>query len=469
MKRFFTLIIIAIFFSIEAAPLHAQQYNYESVLIGKRTRRWMVYLPADYNQNIQYPLYINMHGFTSNGNQQMTYSNFNNIADEKGAIVVYPNGVDKRWNSGVTFGIETDIDDVAFLSMLIDRMILLYNADPNKVYSTGFSAGGFMSYRLACERANRIAAIAPVVGSVNNSIIETCTPARPFPIVAFNGTSDALTSYGGIPGNFPSIKEVMTFWSEKNGCDMIPDSTDLPNINKGDLCTVTKIEYKNCTDDVEQILFRINGGGHTWPGSNIPGVGSTNQDIVASEEIWKFCNQYTIPEVYRCGAPQNLSADLITGNTYQFSWEEQDGVEFYSFALIDAENNILFTDSLNDNYLNIELTDPELYRWSVSSQCNSGYVAWASTETVIAVPTLVKNTTAARLTIYPNPAQSWVNITNSFTTSTPNLVLFDAYGKTHAISLMITGQDISLDISNLSAGTYFIQMDQMNGSFIKLP
>src|SRR5690554_3479692 len=118
--KIFTFIVISCLLYIDIVALHAQQYIYESEVIGKRTRRWMVYLPADYDQNIQYPLYINMHGFTSNGNQQKTYSGFNEIADKKGAIVVYPNGVDKRWNSGITFGIETDIDDVAFLSMLID-------------------------------------------------------------------------------------------------------------------------------------------------------------------------------------------------------------------------------------------------------------------------------------------------------------------------------------------------------------
>lgn len=467
--KIFTFIVISCLLYIDIVALHAQQYIYESEVIGKRTRRWMVYLPADYDQNIQYPLYINMHGFTSNGNQQKTYSNFNNIADEKGAIVVYPNGVDKRWNSGVTFGIETDIDDVAFLSMLIDRMILLYNADPNKVYSTGFSAGGFMSYRLACERANRIAAIAPVVGSINNSVLATCTPARPFPIVAFNGTSDALTSYGGIPGNFPSIKEVMTFWSEKNGCDMIPDSTDLPNINTTDLCTVTKIEYQNCADGVEQILFRINGGGHTWPGSDIPGLGSTNQDISANEEIWKFCNQYTIPEAYRCGAPQNLSIDLSTDNIHQFSWEEQDGVAFYSIALIDAENNILFIDSLIDNHLNIELINPELYHWSVASQCSSGYVAWAAKQAVKPMPTRIKNSSKSSLSIYPNPAQNKINISNAPHLSISAWVLFDASGKEYTITPTSNGQDISIDISELPFGIYYISTNHHIGSFIKLP
>lgn len=410
-----------------------------------------------------------MHGFTSNGNQQLTYSKFNTIADERGAIVVYPNGVDKRWNSGITFGIETDIDDVAFLSMLIDRMVLLYNADPTRVYSMGYSAGGFMSYRMACERTNRIAAIGPVGASITNSTFETCDPARPFPIIAFNGTNDALTSYNGMAGNFPSIKDVMEFWSEKNGCNEIPDSTDLPNINVGDLCTVTKIEYKNCSDNVEQVLFRINSGGHTWPGTSVPGVGSTNQDISANEEIWNFCSQYVVPEAYRCEAPQNLEAILTTNNTYVFNWEEQEGTEFYNFALIDAENNIVFTDSITGNQFNIELTDPSLYRWSVASSCNTGYIAWAKAQTVESIPTSIKNKSADRLSIYPNPAQNEINISNHSSLNTRSLVVFDSYGRIQKSNVDMNSQNISIDISNLSAGAYFIQMDNYSGSFIKLP
>jgi len=469
--KLFTVLITVLLFSFQFNPVQAQQDINESVVIGKVTRRWIVHLPTNYNPNTQYPLFINMHGFTSNGNQQMSYSGFNEIANEKGAIAVYPNGVDKRWNSGINFGIESDIDDVGFLSMLIDRMILLYNADPIKVYSIGYSAGGFMSYRMACERANRIAAIGPVVASITNSTYETCVPARPFPIIAFNGTSDALTSFGGIAGNFPAIKDIMAFWSQKNGCDINPDTTAVPNTNTTDLCTATKIEYKNCSDGVQQILYRINGGGHTWPGSTFPGVGSTNKDISANQEIWDFCSQYVVPEIYRCESPQNLSAvaSSETETTYNFSWDQQVGTPFYNFALIDTANNIVFTDSLSVNQLNVEISDPSLYRWSVASRCNSGYVSWAKAQAVEAVPTSIKNKISALLSIYPNPAQNTINISNNSSINAKDLVIFDTYGRVQKANISANNQQISLDISNLTAGAYFIQMGNSSGSFIKLP
>ena len=234
--KFFTILITTLILSFQSIPLQAQVNFEETVDISKRTRRWIVHLPTNYNPETQYPLYINMHGFTANGNQQLNYSKFNDIADERGAIVIYPSGLDKRWNSGINFGIESDIDDVGFLSMLIDRMVLLYNADPIRVYSIGYSAGGFMSYRMACERANRIAAIGPIVASITNSTYETCVPARAFPIIAFNSTSDLVTSFSGMPGNFPSINDVMVFWADKNGCDVNADTTEVPNTVANDLC-----------------------------------------------------------------------------------------------------------------------------------------------------------------------------------------------------------------------------------------
>lgn len=467
--KIFTLIITILIFSFQALPLKAQQNINEKVVIGKKTRRWIVHLPTNYDSNVQYPLYINMHGFTSNGSQQSTYSGFNAIADERGAIVVYPDGVDKRWNSGVTFGVESDIDDVGFLMMLVDRMELLYNADPTRVYSIGYSAGGFMSYRLACERANRIAAIGPVVGSVNNSLLETCVPVRAFPIIAFNGTADALTSFGGIAGQFPSIRAVMEFWREKNGCDVEPDSTDVPNIVTNDLCTATKIEFKNCSDGVQQILYRINNGGHTWPGSSLPGVGSTNQDISANEEIWNFCSQYVVPEIYRCESPKNLEATISTANTYSFNWNEQSGVEFYNFALIDSANNIVFTDSLSTNEISIELTNPASYRWSVSSKCNSGYVAWAKAQSVESVPTSIRNKSTERLNIYPNPTQNTINISSNLKLNTESIIIFDSFGRVQKADIIQNNQNIHLDISHLASGAYFIQMENLSGSFIKLP
>lgn len=463
-------ILITLLLSFDSTYLKAQDINIsESSIIGQNIRRWIVHLPTNYNPETQYPLYINMHGFTSNGNQQSSYSRFNLTANEKGAIVVYPDGVAKRWNSGINFGIESNVDDVEFLSILIDRMVLIYNADPIKVYSIGFSAGGFMSYRMACERTNRIAAIGPIGSSITNSTFESCVPARPFPIIAFNGTSDGVTSFAGMAGNFPSVPRVMEFWREKNGCDIPADTTEVPNTVFGDLCTATKIEQKNCDDGVQQILYRINNGGHTWPGTNLPGVGSTNQDISANEEIWKFCSQFVIPIAYRCESPQNLSANLSSENTYVFNWNQQEGINSYNFALIDSANNIVFTDSLSDNQINIELTDPSQYRWSVSANCNSGYVAWAKVQTVESVPTSIKNKISASLSIYPNPAQNSINISNNSALNTNNILVFDTYGRIQKTNIVINNQNISLDISNLSAGAYFIQLDNLSGSFIKLP
>jgi polyhydroxybutyrate depolymerase len=126
-------------------------------------RSYIVHLPTGYVASTQYPLVINMHGYTSTAAQQQAYSQMDVVADTGKFIVVYPDGVNNAWNAG--FGTNPTIDDVGFLSTLIDTMKAKFSVDALKVYSCGLSNGGFMSFRLACELENKIAAIAPVAGA----------------------------------------------------------------------------------------------------------------------------------------------------------------------------------------------------------------------------------------------------------------------------------------------------------------
>lgn len=464
-------ILLWLILSLSFFQLNAQQTFPERFVFDRRIRNWIVHLPKDYDNTKQYPLFVNMHGFTSNGNQQMSYSAFNDLSDEKGCIVVYPDGINKRWNSGETFGIETNVDDAGFIARLIDRMILVYNADPNRIYSTGYSAGGFMSYKMACERTNRVAAIAPVVGSVNNSTYAVCSPLRPIPIIAFNGTEDALTAYNGFTGQFPSIAEIMEFWRNKNSCDITPDTTNLPNINTTDKTTVSKIEFKNCAEGVQQILMRVNGGGHTWPGSDLPGVGNTTKDISANQEMWNFCTQFTIPENVRCAAPSNLNAlpSSGPGSVFFFTWDEVADAEFYTFALINEKDSIVFTDSLKTTGFSSEVPTPTNYRWSVSSQCKSGYVAWSEVQLVEPTTTGILNKNDIRLNIFPNPTNHNIRISGLKGYSVIPVQVLDIQGRICKTLMITSSLNVEIDISALASGTYFINAGNATGSFVKMP
>jgi poly(3-hydroxybutyrate) depolymerase len=231
-------------------------------------RSFIVHKPAGVTSPA---LVINMHGMGSYASQQMMYSRFNTIADREKFIVVYPNGVDSLWDlSGNR--------DVIFISALIDTMNARYGIDLNRVHSTGMSMGSFMSHRLACALADRIASIGSVAGlnasNPNNS-------SRPFPVLHIHGDADAVVVYS-------RVAATITGWVKRNQCPEIPVITDpYPASNPNSV--VKKEYYGPGLDSSEVILLTVKGGGHTWPGFN------TNDDINASEEIWNFFKKHPMP------------------------------------------------------------------------------------------------------------------------------------------------------------------------------
>lgn len=244
-------------------------------------RTYRVYVPDGINRESASPMVINMHGLGSNAIEQQFYSQFDKVADTSGAIIVYPNGVNNQWNIYSDNG----INDVGFISALIDTMATNYDLDLNRVYATGMSMGGFMSHRLACQLNNKIAAIGAVAGTLAYPF---CAPERAVPVCHIHGTADSTVFYLLVP-------VTIDFWTGNNVC---ADSVvvDLPDIDTTDQSTVTLTTYPQCDDDVEVLLYTINNGGHTWPGASIDIGGNTNQDIHASAEIWKFFLKYTLPD-----------------------------------------------------------------------------------------------------------------------------------------------------------------------------
>ena len=236
------------------------------------------------------PLVFNLHGFGSNAFQQEAYAQMNPVADTAGFFVCYPNGVSAAWNVGWAFG--STADDVGFIGALIDTIAAQYDIDPERVYACGMSNGGFMSYRLACELNDRIAAVASVTGSMVPAYIGDCTPGKPVPVLEIHGTDDATVPYGGQPQLAVSIEELLTFWNTNNSCDADATIEELPNSNTTDQSTVTFIQSGGCAERGDVWHYRINGGAHTWPGSPFA-IGVTNQDINGSVEIWHFFRRYT--------------------------------------------------------------------------------------------------------------------------------------------------------------------------------
>ena len=285
--------ILITFFCLPLLTLAQQTIN-ASINHGGITRDYILYVPPSYSAVTEVPLVFNFHGYTSNATEQMYYGDFRTIADTEGFIIVHPEGT--LDNSGVThwnvgWGGST-VNDINFTSTLIDSIASEYSINLDRVYSTGMSNGGFMSYQLACELSDRIAAIASVTGSMNLGWFNSCNPSHPMPVMEIHGTLDPTVSYNASIFT-ESIPNIMDFWVNFNNCNNTAIVTNIPNANTADGCTAEHQIWENWSNGVAVEHYKIIDGEHSWPGALFPN-GVTNQDINAAEKIWEFFNKYDI-------------------------------------------------------------------------------------------------------------------------------------------------------------------------------
>jgi len=266
----------------------------DSIYSGSIYRTYRFYRPLSYTGTQAYPLVINLHGYTSTSFAQQYYGNFMPIADTAKFLIVHPQGTkdgsnQPYWNAGIS---PTAVNDLQFISQLIDSLKTIYNIDPNSIYSTGMSNGGFMSNFLACNLSNKIAAIAGVTGTMFTTVSPTCNPGRPVPVMHIHGTADPTVPYNGGTGTI-AVDSLMKFWRIKNNTNSVPTTSAVPNINTTDGCTADHFLWSGGTSGSTNELYRVNGGAHTWPGATII-TGVTNQDFNASVEIWRFFRKYKL-------------------------------------------------------------------------------------------------------------------------------------------------------------------------------
>jgi polyhydroxybutyrate depolymerase len=255
------------------------------------------------------PLLIVLHGAggTGQGMVSLTFGGFNTLADNKKVIVVYPDGIANQWNDGregnFTVVNREEIDDVGFISALIDHLSQKHKIDSNRIYVTGISNGAMMSYRLACELSNKIAAVAPICGAMPLDSVSQCSPARPISVLVISGTEDRLVPWDGGSviggrGQILSVPDSVKYWVTHNQCSATPVITMEADTDPQDGTRVRKEVYGQGKDGTEVILYAIEGGGHTWPGGlqYLPEavIGRTSRDIDANTVIWDFLKKHSL-------------------------------------------------------------------------------------------------------------------------------------------------------------------------------
>ena len=272
------------------------------------TREYFLYVPEGYTETTVWPLVINFHGRGSDSFEQMVYSSFNSLADEHKFIIAYPQGLvanvggvtATHWNANF----DTGVDDIGFVNAMLDEIYDNFNFELTQVYAIGMSNGGFMSYTLACDMSDHIAAIASVTGGMSGPSISSCNPQRAVPIMEIHGTADEVVPYLGLDGLPPTVPDVVEFWVNNNGCDQVDFiQEDLPDLVESDSTTVALQHYNLCDQSSEVLFYTIDNGGHTWPGAfAVPALGYTNMDIDASVLIWDFLKGHTHPNPSKPGS-----------------------------------------------------------------------------------------------------------------------------------------------------------------------
>lgn len=289
----------------------------DSIISGSIYRKFRLYVPTSYNSSQAVPLLFNLHGYTSNATQQQLYGNFMPIADTANFIMVLPEGTAPAGSQYFNAGFGPGVNDVLFMSDLIDSLKLNYNINNNAIYSCGMSNGGIMSYYLACNLPNRFAAIASVTGSMLNSWF-TSSPNRAFPVMEIHGTNDATVPYIG-SSTFAHIDSVVKKWVLNNNCNISPATFSVPNTVTTDGATAINFKYTGGTNAADVELYRINNGAHTWPGAPIA-IGVTCMDFNASVEIWRFFRRYKL-NMFVTAVPENkndLSINVFPNPANEF-------------------------------------------------------------------------------------------------------------------------------------------------------
>jgi polyhydroxybutyrate depolymerase len=279
--------------------------------VGGLDRTYRVHLPRDTSHAL--PLVVALHGGSWQGPKMELVSELDVTADRHGFIVVYPDAVyspkpvERQWadGRGTTKASHDGVDDVAFIAALIDKLSADYKIDPARVYATGISNGGFMSYKLACDLGDRIAAIAPVSATMPQAEAPTCKPARPLAVLDIHGTADPLVPYGGgevqggSGGAILSVADTIKMWAAIDGCDAKPATSDVPDRDPRDGMRTHRDVYAHCKSGTDLVLYTVDGGGHTWPGGgrmDAKVVGPTTRDFDASEAIWDFFAAHRLPQ-----------------------------------------------------------------------------------------------------------------------------------------------------------------------------
>lgn len=266
--------------------------NALSITVGELKRSYILHIPPGYDGSKRTPLVVMLHGTGGSGEEIAATSGMSAIADKENFIAAYPQayGEADHWNFGFDVLYKNLPDDIAFIRTLMDHLQSGLLIDSKRIYISGFSEGGFLTYALAAELSDRVAAIAVAEAAIgvkqpDGSILMIKQPAHPLPLIAFHGKADATVSYlgGGKGGDWLSVNDSIAFWVKRDGCAVSPQQTTSHRGN------IVEADYHGCTSGTEVVLYTIVNGEHRWPTQEGPA------QLSATDLVWAFFARHPKP------------------------------------------------------------------------------------------------------------------------------------------------------------------------------
>ena len=271
-----------------------------TIQVADMKRSYILHLPAHLDPRKPAPLVLVFHGGGGHAWNMPRFTGFDQLSDQAGFIVAYPESVNGHWNDGRNL---SPADDVAFIRELIAELQRSHPVDPKHVYAAGISNGGFFSNRLACELAGKIAAIASVAATMPEPLAPACKPSQPVSVMYMHGTKDPLVPIDGGPvagthGTCISLADAAQFWRRADHTSDSPAEEDLP-VREDDGTGVHRQVWKGGRQGTEVVVYTVKNGGHTWPGGMqyLPPliVGKVTHQMDATPVIWEFFSRHRLP------------------------------------------------------------------------------------------------------------------------------------------------------------------------------
>ncbi len=316
-KLYLLLSLIVLLFPGQAVcDPHPTRSKQEELIVGNEKRDFLLHVPRSYRDGAAVPLLIVLHGGGGSAGDMQKLTRFNNLSAEAGFIVVYPEGEKNLWNDGRMADnlIRKGADDVQFIAQLVATLSSAYVIDQSRIYAVGFSNGGAMAFRLACQLPGLFAGIATVSASFPRYLANHCEPLTPLSVMMMHGTYDQTIPWEGGDsstkssqfGLFIPVEQTAKFWARSGGCAERPTRTRMKDLDMKAGYFVDELRFGSCKPNTEVLLYAIVGGGHGWP-TQVTGpitdlligraLGKSLKELDASRLVWNFLSkQRRVPE-----------------------------------------------------------------------------------------------------------------------------------------------------------------------------